>query len=111
MNPMSDSAELVKAQIDQWRQATGAVHVDDPSAYEAFSEGKLVFGHQTEAEKIEAFKKRNASEFGSAIVVEARTINPGALSFIWLYHKHRYQERAYKSDAMMKAVQERPDLA
>jgi hypothetical protein len=78
----------VKAQLEQWKQATGAIHVDEPSAYNAFVEGRVLFAYHTEAEKIEAFKQRNAPEFGSATVVERHTVNPEALSLIWLYHKH-----------------------
>jgi hypothetical protein len=108
---MSDSGESIKAQIELWKQATDAVHVDDPAAYTAFSDGRVVFGHHTEAEKVTAFKRKITSEFGSQIVEKHPTFNPGALSLIVLYHKHAYQERVFKSDAMKEVLEEYPELA
>jgi hypothetical protein len=85
------------------------VHVENPSAYKAFSEGKVIFGLATEAAKIRTFKDGITSEFGSAIVERPNTV--GGDSLIFLYHKHRAQERIYSSDTMKKIIREHPDLA
>ena len=57
MNYRSNKAELMKAQIAKWERATESIHVDNPAAYEAFRDGKVVFGLISEAQKIKNFRE------------------------------------------------------
>ena len=93
--------------------APGMVHVYDPSAYEAFREGRVLFDIGQPPKGLQEFMEKNRSEFGGAFVLA------GDGSFTWfkrdnrkiyvLSHRHASAEKMFKSEIMKQLAKDHPE--
>ena len=86
------------------------VHVGRAKAYEAFSDGLLLFDITPNAELLRMFVSTNESEFGMAFEMKEdgsfKSMNDGHGKIFYTYHKHKAREKMVSELQQIEREQE-----